>query len=204
MITGKLILPVLALFLITGCGSGTSVEMTRTIDVLEAIGVSPGATAVEGFRLGLDLHAPLLTEALWTAESRTLPAAGGETGAPCNDGTAYRLTKSGGRGPDDLFIAVEVIGDTGGGDISGDRDCGCDTHIKRLLFNQLRIEPEPPFVGYADLEFGKDELCPNRLDDLVVGDGEFGGPVAVDLSAALRVVDGGLFLEVTYFAQDAP
>jgi len=203
MFATKLTIAMLLLGLMAACGSATSVEMTRRIDLLEVMNVPPGSTTINGFRLGTELDAPLLTEAQWTAETRTLPGAGSET-PPCNDGTAHRLNKVGGRAEDDLFIAVEAIGDTGGDDVSDDRDCGCDTHISRLLFNNLSIEAEPSIPDYANLTLGKDHLCPNRLDDLVVGDSEFGGAVTVDFSGTLRVEDGGLWLDVTYFVREVP
>ena len=79
--------------------------------------------------------------------------------------------------------------------------------IPRLVtfcFNSVGIESVPPTFDLANLTLGKDELCPNRLDDLVVGDNEFGGDVMMDFSATLRVQDGGLWLDVTYFVREAP
>ncbi|MBZ0111272.1 MAG: hypothetical protein K8J08_02295 [Thermoanaerobaculia bacterium] len=183
------------------CGGGfTSVEMTRRIDLLDAFGSRP-TDRVTRFQLGNELGAPWLTEVQWTSEFRALPAAGGES-PPCNDGTKYRLRKEGERTSADLFRYVEVIGDTGDADISDDRDCSCDTHVSRLLLNAINFEPST-VAGLANLEYGKEALCPNELDDLVLGGRNFDGPVDVDLTGSLRVIDGRAILEVTYFVRSA-
>jgi len=188
-----------------GCaGDISTVAMTRTIDILATIPAEDRPRNVTGFQLGEELNAPVQTSVTWIAETTILPAAGGET-PPCNDGTSRRLRPVDGDGfSKDPFVLVSVIGDTGGDDISGDRDCGCDTHISRMLFKSLRIVSDPPELALANLELGKPQLCPNRLDDIVIGDSEFGGPVQVDLTSTLRVTDGGLFLDVSYVVIEQP
>ena len=200
---------VLAVLLMAACGStASSIEMRRTFDVLD---LQPdlrdfiGSEPITGFRIGPEVDTPVLTEATWTAETRTLPAAGPET-PPCNDGTPHRLVKAGERGLHDLLLGVEVIGDTGAEDISPDRNCQCDTHVSRLSLNDIRIEPRPSpgsSRGTSGIRLGREQLCPNRLDDLVVGDNEFDGPVTVDLTATLRVDAGRLLLDVVYFVREA-
>ena len=198
---------VTALALQGGCaGDSSTVAMTRTIDILATIAPSHRPTNVTGFQLGNDLHAPIQTSVTWTAETTVLPSAGGET-PPCNDGSSHRLRPVDGDGFDhDPFLGVWVVGDTGSDDISDDRDCGCDTHISRMLFKNLHIisGPTASSFGLINTAFGKEQLCPNRLDDIVVGDNEFGGPVTVDLNSTLRVTDGGLFLDVTYIVREQP
>lgn len=180
----------------------TSITMTRTIDIYESQGI-PLRSPITGFRYATEdgLIPVVLTEATWTAERRRLPAAGPET-PPCNDGEAHTLSAT--SGSRNFLMAAEVIGDTGSDDISDDTDCGCDTHIKRLAFTSLQVEPADEHLQFANLELGKRELCPNLGQDVHSGGREFGGAVDLELSTTLRVADGRLLLDVTYAVTSAP
>ncbi|WP_373548111.1 hypothetical protein [Haliscomenobacter sp.] len=52
----------------------------------------------------------------------------------CNDGEIVNMRLTGG-----LLRSLQVIGDTGGSDISNDNDCGCDTQIRRIEFNPITL-----------------------------------------------------------------
>jgi hypothetical protein len=62
-------------------------------------------------------------------------SAGGEFGV-CNDGDVIANPTITG----DLISAIELIGDTGGDDISSDSDCHCDTQIKSITFNDVVVQ----------------------------------------------------------------
>lgn len=67
------------------------------------------------------------------------PRAGGEF-LHCNDGEVYS-------GPGLLAVSgvierIEVIGDTGGDDISNDPNCGCDTQIKSMGLSRVNLTME--------------------------------------------------------------
>ncbi|MEL6796196.1 MAG: hypothetical protein AAFO89_05165 [Planctomycetota bacterium] len=201
----RALLPIalLSALVLSGCTpSRSTVIMTRTIDVYEAAD-QVSARPIESFRVGLDLGAPALTELNWVARSASLPGAGGEV-PPCNDGERHRLLRDDDLSDDPNLVDVAfVIGDTGGDDISNDRDCGCDTHVAELLLNQIRPVPADAAPLLANLSLGRDELCPNARDDLVVGDREFGGPVDVEFAARMYVQGGRLLLDVGYSVTEA-
>lgn len=67
----------------------------------------------------------------------TSEAAGAEF-AGCNDGKVYTPPIDGGR----LARVYQIIGDTGGGDISDDNNCSCDTQIRSIEFNEVRLTIE--------------------------------------------------------------
>jgi hypothetical protein len=170
--------------------------MRRTIDIIDATGLRE--LDVTGFRLGLDLDAPLLTRATYSSGVRRLPAAGHES-PPCNDGTPHTLPRN------ELFTHAEAIGDTGAEDVSHDRDCHCDSHVRVRLAN-LRIEGSPTGGGVvAPWTFDGDDLCPNMVDgDLISGDKNFDSPVDAELTATLRVAGGRLLLDVRYTLEEIP
>lgn len=60
-------------------------------------------------------------------------AAGSEFGS-CNEGPVLNPPVTGGS-----VRAIAVVGDTGGPDVSGGGDCRCDTKIKSIQFNTVRI-----------------------------------------------------------------
>lgn len=70
-----------------------------------------------------------------TTSTSTLrgPGAGGEAFG-CNDGQVLQMPIVG-----NLVRLIQVIGDTGNGDISHDNDCGCDTQIRRIEFNPITV-----------------------------------------------------------------
>ena len=75
-----------------------------------------------------------------------LPTAGAEF-MSCNEGKAYWLTDSGtisyeGNEMRDIKARVNLIGDTGGSDISDDRDCRCDAKIKKIEITGLQVQVE--------------------------------------------------------------
>ncbi len=61
------------------------------------------------------------------------PSAGGEF-LGCNDGEILTVAPAG--GPVRQFL---IIGDTGGGDVSNDDDCTCDTQIRRIDMQPLQV-----------------------------------------------------------------
>jgi len=61
------------------------------------------------------------------------PNAGSEFGG-CNDGQIVTPPVTG-----NLIRAIQIIGDTGGSDISSDNDCSCDTQIRRIEFNPINL-----------------------------------------------------------------
>jgi len=63
----------------------------------------------------------------------------GEEFLECHDGEVISLMPITGS----LVNLMQVIGDTGGGDISGDNDCGCDTQIRRISFNPVTVTLSP-------------------------------------------------------------
>ncbi|HMN91105.1 MAG TPA: membrane dipeptidase, partial [Saprospiraceae bacterium] len=61
------------------------------------------------------------------------PNAGSEFGA-CKDGQIVTPPVTG-----NLIRAIQIIGDTGGSDISSDNDCSCDTQIRGIEFNPINL-----------------------------------------------------------------
>jgi microsomal dipeptidase-like Zn-dependent dipeptidase len=61
------------------------------------------------------------------------PNAGSEFGG-CNDGQIVTPPVTG-----NLIRAIQIIGDTGGRDISSDNDCRCDTQIRSIEFNPINL-----------------------------------------------------------------
>ncbi len=84
-------------------------------------------------------------------------AAGFEIGG-CGDGEVHTPSITGG-----LVSQMEIIGDTGGADISSDDDCSCDTQIRSIDFNRIQLALTPmeslheaipaPAEGELALEF---------------------------------------------------
>jgi hypothetical protein len=91
---------------------------------------------------------------------------------------------------DGTTFTAEIIADTGGDDVSDDRNCQCDSKIKSIEIPSLAIYFEgvaSPF-GIQPLRIEGDVLCPNIPDGhLVNGDREFGGDVEVFGAIILRV-----------------
>ncbi|WP_373548109.1 M12 family metallopeptidase [Haliscomenobacter sp.] len=75
-----------------------------------------------------------ITSSRSSTSSRRGTNAGGEGWGGCNDGEILEMPVMGG-----LVRRIQVIGDTGSGDISGDNDCGCDTQIRRIEFNPITV-----------------------------------------------------------------
>jgi Subtilase family len=76
-----------------------------------------------------------------TASSTVLNFRGGGAGAEfgiCNEGVVQDAPVTGG-----LIRRIVVVGDTGGNDISAGGGCRCDTKIKSITFNPVRITTEP-------------------------------------------------------------
>ena len=116
----------------------------------------------------------------------------------CNDGEKFGF----GTGST-LLNFMEVIGDTGGDDVSEDTDCHCDTRIHAIEFNGLAVEFETgPGIQFSPSRLeGNSLMCPNiPAGHLIRGDKEFGGPVNVSASITLRVADDrrALLADITY------
>lgn len=153
---------------------------------------------IEGFYLGYDLtNRPLNQSVTFELTERRLVGAGGEA-IVCNDGEKYSF----GTGST-LLNFIEVIGDTGGDDVSDDADCHCDTRIHAIEFNGLDVEFENSIgtsFSPSRLE-GNSLMCPNIPGGhLINGDREFGGPVNVSATVTLRVSDDrrALLADITY------
>jgi hypothetical protein len=142
---------------------------------------------IAGFYLGFDLNnRPLNQSVTFELTERRLDGAGGEA-IVCNDGEKFSF----GAGST-LLNFMEVIGDTGGEDISEDGDCHCDTRIHAIEFNGLDVEFETgPGIAFSPSRLeGNSLMCPNiAAGHLINGDREFGGPVNVTASITLRVSD---------------
>ena len=52
----------------------------------------------------------------------------------CNDGDQYEMVTN-----KQTVKSIKIIGDTGGQDISTDRDCKCDSKIQRIDFNRIQV-----------------------------------------------------------------
>ena len=79
----------------------------------------------------------ILSVAAATASSTVLNFRGGGAGAEfgiCNEGVVQDAPATGG-----LIRRIVVVGDTGGNDISAGGGCRCDTKIKSINFNPVRI-----------------------------------------------------------------
>jgi len=81
------------------------------------------------------------------ARRTTMPNGGSEFGI-CHDGKPYGLTSYIDDSDPNAYemhpyqTIIKVIGDTGAGDVSGDRDCGCDSKITDLTISGLLVEIE--------------------------------------------------------------
>lgn len=102
------------------------------------------------------------------------PSAGAEFGLGCNNGpiipsSAFLI--SGG-----LVTGVEMIGDTGGDDVSDDADCDCDSRINRIEFARISVlladnevcpDPDPyrPDIGREAPRACLTGYCSNPVPD---------------------------------------
>jgi len=68
-----------------------------------------------------------------------MPTAGAEF-MKCNDGTAYALTQLSDYNMAAFDLDIRVIGDTGAGDISSDRNCDCDSKIDYINISNLQVQ----------------------------------------------------------------
>jgi hypothetical protein len=80
-------------------------------------------------------HITSIVSGISSSVSALSAAAGAEVGA-CNDGDVIANPTITG----DLIAAIQLIGDTGGDDISSDTDCSCDTQIKNITFNPVVVQ----------------------------------------------------------------
>lgn len=195
-----------ALALMTGSSckrtSGlTEIRFSNSFNVFEygspALPESYAGLPVTGFILGYSLEN---TEPVTRFEGAFGPtrfaAAGGEA-IPCNDGTAYAVAIT----DSPVTVMMRVVADTGGDDVSDDRNCHCDSKIESMTLYGVAVFFEGMDVPLQipELTISGDVLCPNVPDGhLVSGDREFGGEVQVDGSIVLRVADGrpGLLADV--------
>jgi len=191
-------------FLLTAstCNTGgTVIQFAETINFLDHIQPSTAAMTgrrISGFLLGdFDSERDLLQRHQFGPVSFALSAAGPET-PPCNDGTPL-LVDTG----DPWVRILSLIGDTGGDDVSEDADCHCDTHIQFMEFGplELRFADGGVLRLPASRMDGRRLLCPNiAAGHLLRGDREFGGGVAYNVRATLRVADdgSGLWADIQY------
>jgi len=94
----------------------------------------------------------LVTTATYSSRGKgggrtTMPKAGAEVWK-CNEGTPHSLSRTFDYNLPDTHdmngfnVYIEVIGDTGASDISRDRDCGCDSKIKKINISGLQVQVE--------------------------------------------------------------
>lgn len=179
----------------------TEVRFAGTFNALDygtpALPADYANLPVTGFVIGYSLDdTEPVTRFSNTFGPARLPGAGAEA-IICQEGSAFAFAITG----SPVTFLMRIIADTGGDDVSDDRDCHCDSKIESItLFNlALFFEGMDIPLQIPELTIRGEVLCPNIPDGhLVSGDREFGGDVMVDGSITLRVEDGrpGLMADV--------